>query len=249
MNTWIVAKIIKIKKWENNLFSLILQANIDPFIAGQFTKLGYPLKNGKIIQRAYSFVNTPDEKFLEFYMILIKNGQFTSQIYNLKKLDELKIKKQSSGFFTLDHIHPCEKLWMLSTGTGIGPYLSILKNKKNTEKFNKIILIHAVRYKKDLSYLNDIYTLKKNYNGKLKIKFIISREKTNFSLIGRIPQLLETQELEKNINLYIEKNNSHVMLCGNPNMIQETKNILIKKRNLTKNLKRKPGDITSEHYW
>ncbi|AAO27229.1 ferredoxin-NADP reductase [Buchnera aphidicola str. Bp (Baizongia pistaciae)] len=249
MNTWITAKIIKIKKWKNNLFSVIVNAPISPFTAGQFTKLGYQKKNGKIIQRAYSFVNAPHEKNLEFYMVLIKNGQLTTKLYNLNNTDHIQIKKKSYGFFTLNEIPTCKILWMFATGTGIGPYLSMLKYQKNTEKFQKIVLIHAVRYRHDLTYFNEINNLKNIYNKKLYTQFIISREKTNFSLSGRIPQLLKTEELEKHINLFIENNTSHVMLCGNPDMVKQTQNFLINNKNMKKHLRRKPGQISSENYW
>jgi len=249
MNTWITAKIIKIKKWENNLFSVIVTAKIDPFIAGQFTKLGYKKENGKIIQKAYSFVNSPEDNNLEFYMVLVKNGKLTPKLYDLTNTDKIKITKQSSGFFTLNEIPSCKTLWMFATGTGIGPYLSILKHQKNTEKFKNIALIHAVRYKNDLTYFNEIKKLQKKYCGKLRVQFITSREKTNLSLTGRIPQLLITQELEKSINLYIDNNTSHIMLCGNPNMVKSTQNLLIETRNMQKHLRRKPGNISSEHYW
>lgn len=249
MNTWITAKITKIKKWKNNLFSIILKAPISPFIAGQFTKLGYKKTDGKIIQRAYSFVNSPEDENLEFYMILTKKGQLTSKFYHLDNNDKIKITKKSSGFFTLNEIPSCKILWMFATGTGIGPYLSILKHKKNIEKFEKIVLIHAVRYQCDLTYLHEINNLQKQYNGKLYTQFIVSREKTNFSLIGRIPQLLATKKLEKNINLHLEKETSHVMLCGNPEMVQDTKKLLIETRNMTKHFRRNPGNISSENYW
>jgi len=230
MNTWTTAKIIKIKKWKNNLFSVIVKANIAPFIAGQFTKLGYKQKNGKIIQKAYSFVNSPDDDNLEFYMVLVKDGKLTPKLYNLTNTDNIKITTKPSGFFTLNEVPSCETLWMFATGTGIGPYLSILKHGKNTEKFENIILVHAVRYQNDLTYLNEIKKLQKNYHKKLHVQFITSREKTNLSLTGRIPELLITQKLEKNINLYIDHRNSHIMLCGNPDMVKSTQKKKKKKR-------------------
>lgn len=249
MDTWITAKLIKINKWNDNLFSLILHAPILPFTAGQFTKLSYEINNKKKIQRAYSFVNAPNNKNLEFYITLIKEGKLTPYLFNLTKLNQIKITKRSFGFFTLQEIPNCENLWMLATGTGIGPYLSILQCGKHVERFNKIILIHAVRYSNELIYLPLLNSLKQKYKGKLYTQFIISRESTNFSLEGRIPQLILNGTLEKKVQIYISHTTSHIMLCGNPNMVRETRKILIETKHMKKNLRSNPGHITSENYW
>ncbi|XBC41250.1 MAG: ferredoxin--NADP(+) reductase [Buchnera aphidicola (Nurudea yanoniella)] len=249
MNDWTTAKIIKIKKWKNNLFSIILNASINPFIPGQFSRLSYLNKNGERIQRAYSYINAPSNQNLEFYIVLIPNGQLTPTLYNLSNQDRIMIKKIASGFFTLNEIPSCKNLWMYATGTGIGPYLSILQSKENTDKFENIILVHAVRYCDDLVYLPLIKKLKDEYQGKLYIQIIISREFTKFSLYGRIPELLKNNILEKKIGIKIKKHTCHVMLCGNPNMVRNTQKFLIEERNLNKNFRKKPGQITSENYW
>ncbi|XBC38177.1 MAG: ferredoxin--NADP(+) reductase [Buchnera aphidicola (Floraphis choui)] len=249
MNDWTTAKIIKIKKWKNNLFSLILNASIYPFIPGQFSKLAYIKKNGKKIQRAYSYVNAPENINLEFYIVLIPEGKLTPKLYNLSYIDKIMIKKTSSGFFILNEIPYCKNLWMFATGTGIGPYLSILQHQNGTNKFKNIILVYAVRYRNDLVYLPLINNLKQQYNGQLHVQIIISKETTNFSLYGRIPKLLENNSLENKLGFKINKNTCHVMLCGNPKMIKDTKNFLIEKRNMKKNLRSNPGQITSETYW
>ncbi|MBZ2279596.1 MAG: FAD-binding oxidoreductase, partial [Buchnera aphidicola] len=127
---------------------------ISSFDAGQFTQLSlYDPSTKKKITRAYSYVNAPSDKKLEFYIIRVKNGKLSNLLYNLKQNDKIFIKKKSSGFFTLNEIPSCKFLWMFATGTAIGPYLSILQEGKNINKFKKIILIHAVRYYCDLSYL------------------------------------------------------------------------------------------------
>ncbi|XBC42803.1 MAG: ferredoxin--NADP(+) reductase [Buchnera aphidicola (Kaburagia rhusicola ensigallis)] len=249
MDDWTTAKIIKIKKWNNTLFSLVLNASIHPFIPGQFTRLLYIQKNGKKIQRAYSYVNAPEDINLEFYITLIPQGQLTPKLHCLSYMDKIMIRKTALGFFILNEIPCCKNLWMFATGTGVGPYLSILKNKKNTSKFKNIILVHAVRYYNDLIYLPLISKLKKKYDGKLHIQIIISREITSFSLHGRIPKLLENNMLENKLGFKINKNTCHVMLCGNPNMVKDTKKFLIENREMKKHLRKSPGQITSENYW
>lgn len=247
MSQWITGRVIKKIKWTDYLFSIIVHADIKNFIAGQYTKLALYI-DGKRIQRAYSYVNAPENQNLEFYIVLIKSGKLTPQLMNLKKNEKIIINKFASGNFTIQRVPLCKNLWMFATGTAIGPYLSILQNKKNIEKFENIILIHAVRFFKDLSYLSLMQKIEKEHK-KIKIVTIISRESFSNSLRGRIPELILNGKLEKKIQLSINKEDSHVMLCGNPKMIFETQNILKNNRKMTKNLNKKPGNITVENYW
>lgn len=249
MNSWINAEVLKIKKWTSNLFTLILKAHIKPFLPGQFTKLAL-FNNEKKIQRAYSYLSPPRKKNLEIYIVRVLNGKLSNLLYNLKKGDNIFIKKYGSGFFLLEEIPKCQTLWMFATGTGISPYLSILQEGgNNINKFNHIILIHAVRYAHELVYLPLMNKLHKKYNGKLTIQTITSREIKGNSLTGRIPFLLKNGSLEKNIGFFINNKNSHVMLCGNPEMIRETYNFLKENRNMKKHLRREKGNITMENYW
>lgn len=251
MNPWINAEVLQIKRWSNHLFSLILKAPIEHFHAGQFTKLALynDNTNNKKIQRAYSYLNAPSEKNLEIYIVRVINGKLSNMLYNLQSGDKVFVKKYSFGFFTINEIPNCEKLWMFATGTGIGPYFSILKEGKNIDRFNHIILIHAVRYQNELVYLPLMKKLQKKYKGKLKIQTIISREENTNSLTGRIPFLLKNKILEKKIGLSIHPQTSHVMLCGNPLMVKDTYYFLKKNRNMIKHLRRKTGNITMENYW
>ncbi|MGD6858469.1 MAG: FAD-binding oxidoreductase [Enterobacteriaceae bacterium] len=247
MNLWVTGEIIQVINWTKRLFSIIIKASVNKFIAGQFAKLKIKI-NGKNIQRAYSYVNSPKEKYLEFYIVSVDKGIFSNALKKLKVNDLIKISKQPSGYFTLCNINPCNKLWMISTGTAIGPYLSILSHGKNLNKFKNIILIYAVRFAKDLSFLPRLIYLQKKYKNKLFIRFIISREYLYHSMSGRITNLIKNGKLEKSLKMSINKKDSHVMLCGNPNMVRETKKILMK-RGMIQNTKLKIGNITTEQYW
>lgn len=250
MNPWINAEILKLKKWTKNLFSIYLNASISTFQAGQFTKLAlYDIDQKKKIQRAYSFVNPPNHKILEIYIVRIPNGKLSNLLYNLNSKDNILIKKKSYGFFILKEIPDCETLWMFATGTGIGPYLSMLQEEKGIQRFKNVVLIHAVRYKNELTYLSLMKELYIKYNGKLRIQTIVSREKDNNSLSGRIPFLLKNRMIESKIGLKINKDNSHIMLCGNPSMVKETYLFLNTSKNMDKHLRKKHGQITMENYW
>ena len=143
----------------------------------------------------------------------------------------------------------CETLWMLATGTAIGPYLSILQLGKDLDRFKNLVLVHAARYAADLSYLPLMQELEKRYEGKLRIQTVVSRETAAGSLTGRIPALIESGELESTIGLPMNKETSHVMLCGNPQMVRDTQQLLKETRQMTKHLRRRPGHMTAEHYW
>lgn len=249
MNEWIDGNIIKIMYWSNYLFSIIINAPINKFIPGQYAKIFINI-NGKKIQRAYSYVNDPNNNNIEFYLVKVKSGKLSSYLSLLKPGDKLKINKNSFGYFTLEKVLNCKYLWMIATGTAIGPYLSILQNNsKKINSFEKIILVYAVRFYKDLNYFNLIKKLQIKYKNKLIFQPIISREKISKSLMGRIPDLIKNQTLEKSIGLEINKENSHVMICGNPSMVKETQKILINTKGMIKNSEKKLGHITTENYW
>lgn len=249
MTTWISGKINQITHWTDQLFSITVNAAVDTFIAGQYTKIGLKINN-KIIQRAYSYLNSPNNPNLEFYITKIISGKLTTLLHSLTLNDTLMISKESYGKFVLNEIpNHRSNLWMIASGTGISPYLSILDSQdKKLEQFSKIVLVHAVQYSKNLNYLLKMINLKKLYNGKLIIQTILSQEQSNRSLYGRIPILIKNNLLEKSIGLYLN-NNSHVMLCGNPQMIIDTNNILYKKYGMTFHSKNNIGQITKERYW
>ncbi|MEI4220240.1 MAG: ferredoxin--NADP(+) reductase [Candidatus Dasytiphilus stammeri] len=250
MNKWIVAKVTAIKHWTETLFTLHVEAPVSPFMAGQFTKLGFQINNKCIIQRAYSFVNAPSDKNLEFYLVTVKGGHLSTYLHALSIGDEILIAKDSAGFFVIHEIPSCNNLWMLATGTAIGPYLSILQEGKDLERFANIVLVHAVRYQQDMCYLPLMRKLQQKYREQLYIQTIVSREKVRGSLLGHIPTLISNGTLEHSLGLKIQRQHSHIMLCGNPNMVRSTQDVLKNTKNMKKHLRRgPPGHISTEHYW
>ncbi|UDG81267.1 Flavodoxin/ferredoxin--NADP reductase [Candidatus Profftia lariciata] len=248
MTKLVTGIITKVQHWTSNLFSITVQAPINNFIAGQFAKLTLII-NGERVQRAYSYVNAPNNNNLEFYIVTILNGKLSPYLHKLQIGDNIQISKESSGFFILDEITTCKNIWMLATGTGLGPYLSILQEGKDLDRFQNIVLVHAVRFLQDLSYLALMQDLKQRYKGKLRIQTVISRENVTQSLYGRLPMLIQNGLLESSVGLTIHSNNSHIMMCGNPQMVRDTKQVLQDTRGMVKHLRRQPGHITSEHYW
>ncbi|EOD81695.1 ferredoxin-NADP reductase [Grimontia sp. AD028] len=247
MATWIKAEVIENRRWNKDLFSLVLDAEVDAFTAGQFTKLGLEI-DGKIIQRAYSFVNPPNSKHLEIYATRVADGLLSPRLHALETGDTVLITKEASGFFTLEEIPEGEDLWMLSTGTAIGPFLSILQEDEVWQRFRKVVLVHAVRFSADLSYQAEINELKQKRSDQIIVQPFVSREPKAGALSGRITHALEDGLLERMVGLTMTQEKSQVMLCGNPQMVKDVRAILIEK-GLEKNLRRKPGNITTEQYW
>ncbi|MCD1126427.1 ferredoxin--NADP(+) reductase [Jinshanibacter sp. LJY008] len=248
MADWVSGKVTQVDNWTDSLFSLRIHAPIRPFTAGQFAKLALDI-GGERVQRAYSYVNAPNNPELEFYLVTVPEGKLSPHLHQLKAGDSVMVTLDAAGFFVLEEVPAVDTLWMLSTGTAIGPFLSILQAGKDLERFNHIVLVHAARYSQDLSYLPLMRELEKRYQGKLRIQTVVSREKSGDSLFGRIPALIESGELESAVGLAISAEQSHVMLCGNPEMTKDTQQLLKQQRNMVKHLRRKPGHITSEQYW
>jgi len=248
MADWVTGKVTNIQHWTDSLFSLTVHAPVAPFSAGQFTKIGLEI-DGERVQRAYSYVNAPHNPDLEFYLVNVPEGKLSPRLHTMQPGDEILLVNEAAGFFVLDEIPDCNTLWMLATGTALGPYLSILQEGKDLERFDNIVLLHAVRYANDLSYLPLMQQLQERYAGKLLIQTVVSREKVEGSLYGRVPALITSGELEAVVGLPMTPETSHVMLCGNPQMVRDTQQLLKETRQMTKHLRRRPGHMTAEHYW
>ncbi|MFE4112712.1 ferredoxin--NADP(+) reductase [Kosakonia sp. YIM B13611] len=248
MADWVTGKVTKVQFWTDALFSLTVHAPVHPFTAGQFAKLGLEI-DGERVQRAYSYVNAPSNPDLEFYLVTVPEGKLSPRLAALQPGDEVLLVSEAAGFFVLEEVPDCDTLWMLATGTAIGPYLSILQEGRDLERFKNLVLVHAVRYAADLSYLPLMLELQKRYEGKLRIQTVVSRETLSGSLTGRVPALIESGALEEAVGLALNAETSHVMLCGNPQMVRDTTQLLKDTRQMAKHLRRRPGHITAEHYW
>lgn len=247
MGNWVQGNVVENKHWTDLLYSLKVEAEIDPFIAGQYGRLGLEIED-QIVGRPYSFVNAPHESLSEFYSITVAEGALSPKLCDLQKGDPIWIDKRVNGFFTLNEVPDARDLWMLATGTALGPFLSILKSTEVWKRFKNIILVHAVRFANELTYQDTIKMISEKYPDQFQVISFVSREKTDFALHGRIPAAIENSMLENRANIVISSDHSQTMLCGNPDMLADTKNVLIKK-GLKKNLRRSPGHITTESYW
>lgn len=235
------------KHWTDRLYSLKIDAVINPFQPGQFGRLGLDI-DGEEVVRPYSFVNAPDDPYLEFYSIVVPGGLLSQRLQTLDSGDSAWVAISPAGFFTLNEVPEGRELWMLSTGTAIGPFLSILKTDSPWQRFKKIVLVHAVRTAEELTYQDTIQKFIARDADKFIMIPFVSREPSDIALPGRIPTAIENGELEKRAKVPLANKSSQVMICGNPNMVRDTTEIL-KARGMKKNRRREPGNITTENYW
>lgn len=247
MANWVEGKVVANIHWHENLFSLKVDADIDAFTAGQFTSLALKI-NGEEIARPYSFLSSPGHKPLEFFFYVATDGVLSNALVELSEGDTVLVKQQANGFFTLDEVPSSRDLWMIATGTGIAPYLSILGTDEVWQKHENIVLIEGVRTARDLAYQNLIDKISGEHPDNFRFQAFVSRDNYPDAIRGRIPASLNDGSLEQKIGLQLNPATSQIMLCGNPAMVKECVELL-KARGFTKNLRRKPGQITTENYW
>src|SRR5690606_10945148 len=244
-------KVLSVHRWTNTLFSFTMTRPAHfKFTAGQFARIG--LKVGdELVVRAYSVVSSPFDETLEFFSIVVPEGAFTSNLQHLQVGDELYLEKTAYGFLTLARyqLPVPQDLWLLGTGRGLAPFLSMLHDFDTWSKYKNIHLVYSVRTEYDVSYVERIQEIAETFGeGHSGFKFvpIITRD-PNAALQDRLPVLIENGELEKAVGLEFNVETSHVMLCGNPQMVEDTKEAL-KARGLIMN-RRGEGNIAVENYW
>lgn len=253
---WVPAKVVENRQLTDRHFALIFEAELMPFQAGQFARLQVEVEgdSGELEKFAnpYSLINTPDEKYGEVYFNTVEGGKVSNGLAALQAGDMLEIAQPCVGFFMLSQIPETKHLWMLSTGTGIGPYLSMLKTDKAWERFEKIVLVHAVPRAEELTYAELIEGFEKDHPEQFQYIPVVSREDHTHNdekvLKGRIPALIEDGTLEEKAGLEINKDSSHVMLCGNSGMLKDSK-VILKERGMDRHLNHKSGHVSSEQYW
>lgn len=247
-SSFIPAHVIKNKQWTDRLFSLTLKADFSPFEAGQFVRLQVMI-NGEAFAKSYSLVNTSDESNAEIYFNTVPNGKVSNALAALQKGDSLEISQPAVGFFTLTEVPHAKHLWMMATGTGLGPFLSILKENAVWERFEKVVLVHAVPLTEELVYDKLIQYLLEQKPKQFQFISVVSQENDPNSLSGRIPHLIETKQLEQKAGLNINPNDSHIMLCGNSGMLKDAKVVLKQQRGMDRHLRHKPGHVSAEQYF
>jgi ferredoxin--NADP+ reductase len=238
---WLEGRVIENRHWTDALFSLRVEAPRLAFEAGQFVRIALDER----IARPFSFVNPPEDPVLEFYGIVVPEGPLSPKLSELRAGDRLLVATNPAGFLVLSEVPQAATLWLVSTGTGIAPFLSILRTDTPWRRFRNVVLVHAVRHARELAYQDMIRKISKE--RPLRHVTFVSREAAPGSLAGRIPAAMRDGRLEAAAGLKLDPH-SHVMLCGNPDMLKDATAALAE-RGLRKHRRRNPGHITVESFW
>ena len=249
--TTMTERVTHVHHWNDNLFSF--RTTRDPgyrFKNGHFTMIGLPSEE-RPLMRAYSFASANYEHELEFFSIKVPDGALTSKLQNLNIGDEVLVGKRPTGTLVTDNMVPGRYLYLLSTGTGIAPFMSIIKDPEIYDQFDRVILTHGVRYISELAYADYIENVLPNdeyigdiVNEKLVYYPTVTREpyKNN----GRITELMSCGKLFLDIKQpHPNLNDDRFMICGSPSMIKELVTLL-KSKDFTEARNIKPGHFVIE---
>jgi ferredoxin--NADP+ reductase len=238
---WLEGRVIENRHWTDALFSLRVEAPRLEFEAGQFVRIGIE----PTLVRAFSFVNAPEDPVLEFYGIVVPEGPLSPRLARLHAGERLVVATNPAGFLKLSEVPDTETLWLVSTGTGLAPFLSILRTETPWRRFRNIVLVHAVRHARELVYQEMIRKIVKEKS--LRYVRFVSRETAEGALAGRVPAAIRDGRLEQAAGLKLDAH-SHAMLCGNPQMLRDVAAVLAE-RGMRKHRRRNPGHITVESFW
>jgi len=220
-------KVLEVRHWNDNLFSF--RTTRDPglrFDSGQFIMVGLPV-DGRPLLRAYSFASASWEETLEFFSIKVPDGPLTSRLQHLAPGDDVMLSQKPTGSLLIHDLHPGKRLWLFATGTGLAPFLSIIKDPETYERFETVILCHGVRRIADLAYrdyiasqLPDHPILGEILRRRLIYYPAVTREP--FQHRGRLTHLIESGRLTGDLGLpAIDPENDRAMLCGSQAMIDD----------------------------
>jgi len=255
MATWLQGKIVEKRQWCTDLFSLKISTSPLEFAAGQFVRVGLDVED-KLLARPYSLINTPDESLLEIHFNTVKNGQLSPLLAALVEGDSIQVSDRLGGLLTLDEIPDVSHLWFIATGTGVGPFLSILKTSEPWQRFEKIVLCYSVKTLEKQAYRADFESLQALHPDQFCFVPIITRDVTREvsnengadTMSTRITTSIENGELEKRAEIRLSADSSHIMLCGNSKMISDVSSLLLN-RGMRRHTRREPGHIATEKYY
>lgn len=242
MTKWLHGKVIENRHWTDTLFTLRVEGARLAFEAGQFVRIALDI-DGERVARAFSMVSAPHEPALEFYGVIVPQGPLSPRLAELAAGDTLFVAPNPAGFLVLSEVPAGESLWLMSTGTGIAPFISMLRAGTPWKRFANVVLVHAVRHARELAYRDEIGT-----HRNVRYVPVVSREDAAGALRGRIPALVREGRLEAAAGLALAAEHAQVMLCGNPEMLKDTTAALAE-RGMRKNRRRTPGHITVESFW
>jgi len=214
--------VTSIRRWSDKTFTFTTTRPAGfEFANGEFVTLGLR-PEGKLIARAYSIVSTNDDDYLEFLSIHVPDGPLTSRLAHVQEGDPLWINTKSTGSLTVNHVQPGRNLYMLATGTGLAPFMSLVRSRELYETFERAILVHTVRVASDLAYREELESLSGD-----RMLYLPTVTREPFETTQRGADLFRSGELFSKLGLPpADLEQDRVMLCGNPAMNREMSDYL-----------------------
>jgi len=252
MSTFATERVLSVHHWNDSLFSF--KTTRDPglrFENGQFVMIGLQVE-GRPLVRAYSIASPNYEEHLEFFSIKVPNGPLTSRLQHLKVGDELLVSRKPTGTLVIHDLKPAKNLYFLSTGTGLAPFMSLIQDIEVYDRFEKVVLIHGVRYVSELAYTDFIEKELPNnefFGEEIRNKLIyyptVTREP--FRNQGRLTDLINSGKLFDDIGLPpLNPSDDRAMICGSPQMLADTAALLDARGFVVSPRIGEPGDYVIE---
>lgn len=206
-----------IRPWSDRTFSFTLSRPEDfEFRNGEFVTIGLK-QAGKLVARAYSIVSTADRGHLEFLSIHVPDGPLTSQLAQIRPGDSVWVNSKATGSLTLDHVLPGRVLYMLATGTGLAPFICLIRDPALYARFETVVLVHSVRHAAELAYRDEIEGM-----DQPQLRYVPTVTREPFETPERGADLFRSGELSKRLGLPApDPEHDRVMICGNPEMTRE----------------------------
>ena len=244
-------RVLSVHHWTDRLFSFTTTRDTSlRFSNGHFTMIGLRV-NDKPLLRAYSIVSANYEEHLEFLSIKVQDGPLTSRLQHIQVGDKIIVGKKPTGTLLIDYLNPGKRLYMFSTGTGLAPFMSVVRDPDTYEKFDEVILVHGVREVAELAY-HDLLSdelRRHEFLGEMiteKLKYYPTVTREPYKNMGRIPDLINSGKLFTDLGVpTINPEEDRVMICGSPGMLRDLK-ILLEHRGFKEGNTTRPGDFVIE---
>ena len=244
--------VLSVRHWDDRLFSFrVTRPSSFRFRSGEFVMIGLPGETGKPILRAYSIASPFWDEVLEFYSIKVPDGPLTSQLQKIKVGDQVIVRTKPTGTLVIDALLPGKRLWMISTGTGVAPFASLMREPETYEKFDSVILTQTCRLRSELDYGDDLERRLAEdplvgEEAAVKFRRYATTTRETSDRMGRVTDLIESGKLFADLGVPpLDPAHDRVMICGsmalNLNMKQ-----LLEARGFTEGANSKPGEYVVE---
>ncbi|MFD0668820.1 ferredoxin--NADP reductase [Ramlibacter sp. MAHUQ-53] len=244
-------RVLSVHHWTDRLFTFTTTRDASlRFSNGHFTMIGLRV-NDKPLLRAYSIVSANYEDHLEFLSIKVPDGPLTSRLQHIKVGDTVIVGRKPTGTLLIDYLLPGKRLYMMSTGTGLAPFMSIIRDPETYEKFEEVILVHGVREVDELAY-HDLITdhlPQHEFLGEMvakQLRYYPTVTREPYKNMGRITDLIQSGKLFEDLGVpKLDPATDRVMICGSPAMLKDLK-ALLEARDFGEGNTTRPGDFVIE---